>query len=333
LSSVGIIANPASGKDIRRLVAHASVFDNNEKVNIVRRVLLGLEAVGVELVWLMPDYYDICGQALEGLRLKLVAQMLPMRIYGDDRDSTYAAEEMSRRGVGCIITLGGDGTNRAVSKGCGYTPILPLSTGTNNVFPCMIEGTIAGLAAGVIATGKADSEAVAPPGKRLEVYIDDQLRDLALVDVAVCRDLFVGARAVWDMARVTELVLARAVPGNIGLSSIGAGLCPISPLDPYGMHIKLGEASCRVLAPVAPGHVEWVDIVSYRIIGLGERIPIGFSPCTLALDGEREIEVLADQRVEVCLTDCGPRVVNVEAALAEATRLGHFVKNPLHSIP
>ena len=29
---VGIIANPASGKDIRRLVAHGSVFSNLEKV-------------------------------------------------------------------------------------------------------------------------------------------------------------------------------------------------------------------------------------------------------------------------------------------------------------
>jgi len=35
LKPVGIISNPASGKDIRRLVAYGSVFDNNEKVNIV----------------------------------------------------------------------------------------------------------------------------------------------------------------------------------------------------------------------------------------------------------------------------------------------------------
>jgi TPP-dependent pyruvate/acetoin dehydrogenase alpha subunit len=34
LKPVGIIANPASGKDNRRLVAYGSVFDNNEKVNI-----------------------------------------------------------------------------------------------------------------------------------------------------------------------------------------------------------------------------------------------------------------------------------------------------------
>ncbi|HEY5871002.1 MAG TPA: ATP-NAD kinase, partial [Candidatus Tectomicrobia bacterium] len=44
MACVGIIANPSSGKDIRRLVAHGSVFNNNEKVNIVRRVLLGLDA-------------------------------------------------------------------------------------------------------------------------------------------------------------------------------------------------------------------------------------------------------------------------------------------------
>ncbi len=46
MSLVGIIANPASGKDIRRLVAFGSVFGNQEKVRIVRRVLLGLAAVG-----------------------------------------------------------------------------------------------------------------------------------------------------------------------------------------------------------------------------------------------------------------------------------------------
>jgi len=65
LTLVGIIANPASGKDIRRLVAHGSVFDNIEKVNIVRRILLGLEAAGVDKVLYMPDYFGIVPRALE----------------------------------------------------------------------------------------------------------------------------------------------------------------------------------------------------------------------------------------------------------------------------
>ena len=45
---VGIIANPASGKDIRRLVAHATTIDNQGKVSIVRCALVGLGAAGVD---------------------------------------------------------------------------------------------------------------------------------------------------------------------------------------------------------------------------------------------------------------------------------------------
>ena len=70
MSAVGIIPNPASGKDIRRLVAHGSVFDNHEKANIVGRLLLGLEAVGVERAWIMPDSFGIGLRALEDIHLK-----------------------------------------------------------------------------------------------------------------------------------------------------------------------------------------------------------------------------------------------------------------------
>ena len=45
MKTVGIVANPASGKDVRRLVARASVFDNQEKQAIVKRALAGIFAV------------------------------------------------------------------------------------------------------------------------------------------------------------------------------------------------------------------------------------------------------------------------------------------------
>ena len=38
---VGIVANPASGRDIRRLVAGASVFGNADKAGMVFRLLAG----------------------------------------------------------------------------------------------------------------------------------------------------------------------------------------------------------------------------------------------------------------------------------------------------
>ena len=37
MASVGVIANPASGRDIRRLVAGASVFGNADKAGMVFR--------------------------------------------------------------------------------------------------------------------------------------------------------------------------------------------------------------------------------------------------------------------------------------------------------
>ena len=163
MRTVGIIANPASGKDIRRLVAHGSVFDNNEKVNIVRRVLLGLDAMGVERVLIMPDRFGIGFQALDRVELKLEATILELRPRFNQEDSRRAAEMMVAAGVGCLVTLGGDGTNRIVAKACGDVPLMPISTGTNNVFPVMIEGTIAGLAAGLVACGEADGAVFRAP--------------------------------------------------------------------------------------------------------------------------------------------------------------------------
>src|SRR2546421_12585842 len=51
---VGVVANPASGRDIRRLVTGASVFDNAEKGSMVYRLLCGLGATGVDRVVMMP---------------------------------------------------------------------------------------------------------------------------------------------------------------------------------------------------------------------------------------------------------------------------------------
>jgi len=115
LATVGIIANPASGKDIRRLVALGLTVDNNEKVNVVRRILTGLHASGVDQVVFMPDYFAIGRKALDGLHLDLPASILDMRVRGTQQDSTDAARIMAEMGCGCIVTLGGDGTNRAVS--------------------------------------------------------------------------------------------------------------------------------------------------------------------------------------------------------------------------
>ncbi len=324
MSAVGIIANPASGKDIRRLVAQASVFDNNEKVNIIRRTLRALDALGVRRVLIMPDTARLGLRALDGLRLSLDVRIIEMPVYGDARDSTRAARSMADAGVACIITLGGDGTNRAAARGSGDVPLIPISTGTNNVFSVMVEGTVAGLAAGVIATGLVPADAVSYRTKRLELYVDGELVDVALVDVATSRDLFVGSRALWDPGRLREVVLAQARPGTVGLAAVGGCLTTLSPRNAHGLYLRLGAGGRRVLAPVAPGLVVPVGIMEHRLVEAGEEVRLDPGNCTIALDGEREVEVGLHQAVTVRLTTAGPRVVDIEAALAEAARRGAF---------
>lgn len=325
MASVGIIANPASGKDIRRLVAHGSVFDNLEKVNIVRRVVLGLEAVGVNEVVFMPDYFGIGRRAIDGLqRLSIKASFLDIPLRGNVEDSIEAASIFNRMGIGCIVTLGGDGTNRAVAKGCDDTPLMPISTGTNNVFPSMIEGTIAGLAAGIVALKVFEPSRVTRRAKRLEVLRKGSITDIALVDVVVYDEAFIASKAIWDTMKVREIFLARAEPFNIGLSSIGGNLyCPQRDCH-HGVYIQFGRGPMEVIAPIAPGLVDRLSITGYRLLGISEQVEVGFKPSLLALDGEREIEVGRDTDVWVRLSQEGPLVVDVGAVLEEAVRNGFF---------
>jgi predicted polyphosphate/ATP-dependent NAD kinase len=322
MSTVGIIANPASGRDIRRLVAHASVFDNLEKAHILRRALLALDAIGIPQVLYMPDYGGLVEKALKGLKLSLKAVQLHMDMWANERDTTEAAKQFCQSHVGCIITLGGDGTNRAVAKGCANVPIVAISTGTNNVFPSMIEGTVAGMAAGLIARERVDLEKSTYISKRLEVCVDGQMTEIALIDVVACSELFVGSRALWDPSRIREIVLTRAEPNAIGMSSIGGCLHPLGPRDEQGMYVRLGQGNTRVLAPVGPGLVHSVDTRDYRIISVGDEVILDSAACTIAVDGERQMEVYPDQTVSVRLTKRGPRVVDVGRCLQEAGRQG-----------
>ncbi|MGQ9599779.1 MAG: ATP-NAD kinase family protein [Anaerolineae bacterium] len=328
MSTIGIIANPASGKDIRRLVAHASVFDNNEKTNILQRILLALDAIGVDRALIMPDYYGLGPRALDGIRLsRLRVEILDMPTTGTDRDSTEAAVRLQAMGVGAILVLGGDGTNRVVAKGCGDIPLVPISTGTNNVFPAMVEGTVAGLAAGIIAMKVVDLDRVAYRAKRLEVYLDHELVDIALIDVVTSSDLWIGTRALWNPSQLREVVLARAEPGSIGLSSLGSCFQTLGARDEQGMYLCLGPDGIQMLAPLGPGLVTPVGVQSHRLISLGEEVRLESGGGTLALDGEREIEIYGRQEIVVRLTQNGPQVVDISRCITEAANLGFFCQS------
>lgn len=333
MTSAGIIANPASGRDIRRLVSGASVFDNAEKGNMVYRLMVGLGAVGVERVVMMPGASGIS----ESLRRNLLgnssrgkaAQALPelevlkMRLRHDARDTAEATEEMCERDVSVLIVLGGDGTNRIVAGHCGKVPLCPLSTGTNNAFPEMREATVAGIASGLVATGRV--KGALRREKLLRVAVNGAQEDLALVDVATSTDAFVGARALWRPADVSEVFVTRASPESTGFSAVAGLIEPVPPEAPYGLHLRLvapGEAKITIPVPLAPGLVAPVGVAESRRLEPEEEVELApFSGC-VALDGERELEVSERDRVTVRLDPDGPFTIDVGKAMREAALRG-----------
>src|SRR5687767_15035423 len=112
-TSVGIIANPAAGRDIRRLVAHASVFPISEKCSMILRILAALGACGVDGVYLMGDRSGIAGRirrTLEnGLQRSDRPQVSFLDVKGEDgpTGTSAAVRMMVEAGVAALIVLGG----------------------------------------------------------------------------------------------------------------------------------------------------------------------------------------------------------------------------------
>ena len=98
MSTIGIIANPASGKDIRRFVSHATVMNNYEKVNIIERIILGAQELGVTKVYIMPDSFDMGLKVIKNLSLskKMIAdvEVLDFVLTKSPEDTETAAKLM-----------------------------------------------------------------------------------------------------------------------------------------------------------------------------------------------------------------------------------------------
>lgn len=326
--SIGIIANPASGKDIRRLVSHATVIDNNEKINIVERIVLGAQALGVDRVYMMPDSYNMGYRVEDKLNscdeLKCEINVINMYKFDGMEDTVKAAEFMEKINVGCIVVLGGDGTNRAVAKVVKDTPLISISTGTNNAYPAMMEGTVAGIAAAAVASGRFHDLSI-EKDKRIEIYNNNMLADIALVDAVISKETFVGSKAIWDMDKIEKIFVSRCHPASIGFSAIAGCKKIILPNDDFGAYVDLNNKNNKILAPVAAGVVTPVSVSEPVILNLYEEYSyISNSRGTIALDGEREIQFSENQEFVFKITRDGPRRINVKKVLETAQINGFF---------
>ena len=331
---VGIVANPASGKDVRRLTARASVFDNQEKAAIVRRCLAGIAALGRRgdavpacgegvVVRYLADSHNIVASAAQETGIRATA--LDVEAGGTAADTRAAAEAL--KGAAAVITLGGDGTNRAFVQGWLDAPLIPLSTGTNNAFPHMQEATAAGAAAALIAGGDVPLAAVSEQAKVIHVAIEGEPDDLALIDAVATTDRFLGARAIVDPRTWMMAVLTRADPAAVGMTGVAGFAMPLSESCDSGVALEFGgdaRPASRILhAPVAPGHFADVSLAATHTVALDEPVYLQ-GPATLAFDGERERVLKPEQRATFTIRRDGPHVVSVRRALARAAAAGRL---------
>lgn len=294
---------------------------------MVHRLLAGLGTTGVEQVLMMPAGEGLSSSLLRHLRGRtgyLAEQRLPsfdfldMQLHGDARDSAAAVEALVDEGVAAIAVLGGDGTHRVVAKHAGDVPLCALSTGTNNAFPELREATVAGMATGLVATGQIRHAGVLRREKLLAIGVNDVDHDVALVDVAVSNERWVAARALWRAEELREACVTFASPSALGISGVAGLMSPIPRDAPHGLHLRLApprQARVVVTVPLAPGLLVPVGVDEVRQILPGQTIELQHGEGCLALDGERELELGADDRVAITL-HAGPRLIDVDAVMA-----------------
>ncbi|MFC3057500.1 ATP-NAD kinase family protein [Paenirhodobacter populi] len=333
---VGIIANPISARDIRRVISHAGNLPINDRANIVLRMMAGLAATGVDEVVVMPENggirFHLERIIQRELRLGHMSfpqlRYLDMPVTATAGDSARAARMMAEGGVAAIVVLGGDGTNRVVVGACGGVPVAGVSTGTNNAFPELREPTITGLAVGLAATGQVPPTTAFRPNKWLEVALNDR-REIALVDVAVVEDRFVGTRAIWKTNGFRDLFVTFGLPQAIGMSAIAGLLDPVDRAAPEGRHIRLSpDAPRRLLAPIAPGLIDRVGIAGIETMRPGAAHRPSIPAGALAFDGERELIFTESDEVSVRLVPDAFRTIDVPACMAHAALAGLFIRNP-----
>ena len=308
------------------------MFPIAEKRNMITRIFSALGAVGVDTCYMIPDESGIADRVKRAIALGPPegqvwpeVEFLDMPIEESPADTLEATTRMVAQGVGGIMVLGGDGTNRLVAQACDGVPLTSLSTGTNNVFPMMREATIAGLAAGLVATGALSRDQAARRNKLLRVTVDGAPRDIALVDVCVSGATWTGAKALWRADALDQLFVTFAEADAIGLSSIAGLLRPVSRDAPTGVALDLAAAPGTVRtvsAPLAPGLMAAIGVE--RVVDLEAGVPhsIRLPRGVVALDGEREIAFGPNDRVAVVLETDGPLTVEIPRAMELAARSG-----------
>jgi hypothetical protein len=247
---------------------------------------------------------------------------------GSAIDTTRAARALAEIPTNVNLSLGGDGTNRALCLGWRDAPLIPISTGTNNVFPRLMEATVAGAAAALVASGRIPLAEVARQQKVIRVEIEGEPDDLALIDAVLVNERFVGSRALLNPDSLSSALLTIADPAAVGITAIGGLIAPLTEQADDGMQIEFSpadEAATVVRAPIAPGYYREIGIREHRRISFDQSLRCE-GPGVLAFDGERERVLKPGQQATLTVERTGPKVIDVPATLRLAASRGSFLR-------
>jgi hypothetical protein len=333
-AAIGVIANPMSGRDVRRLVARASQQSPDSKRNQVQRAVIGAVAGGAGRVLLQRDCFRISEGAAETLRVDATIEFVDVDIETRPSDTARIASAMRKAGCRAIVVLGGDGTSRIIAKTWPDAPLVPISTGTNNAFPQMLEATTAGAAAGAVATGRISLDEVSQAAKVVQIEFANGQRDLALIDAALLADDHPGNLHNFLPEQIRQLVLTTADPMAIGVSPIGGLLHPSSREDDFGVEVRCTSADGggrALLVPVSPGLFGNAFVTHARKLTFGEPVEMR-GPGVIAFDGDRLRELAPGECVTLRVLRAGPRVIDVRRTLTLAAERGLFFDRHWHDV-
>ena len=151
---LALCVNPMSGRDVRRLAARAANMTHEAKRDIVARVAAGADAMGITDIYVAREPFRIAEGALELMPLNANVHIVDIPLTNTAKDTAAAMHLFKEAGCHTVVSLGGDGTNRALVHADSAIDLVPISTGTNNVFPTLMEPTLGGMVAGLNALGK-----------------------------------------------------------------------------------------------------------------------------------------------------------------------------------
>tara|TARA_B100000678_G_scaffold45353_2_gene35147 strand:- start:1649 stop:2575 length:927 start_codon:yes stop_codon:yes gene_type:complete len=301
------------------------------KRDIVARIAAGADSVGVNEIYIVDEPFRIASMALDWMPLKAKVVTLEIELHHDATDTERAVRAFVGEGVEVIVSLGGDGTNRIIARSAPQLELIPLSTGTNNVFPSMVEPTTAGVVAALAAMGRFSDDAtrgIRNRAKVLHTAFSDGINDIALIDAVQLRDDFVGNLLPYDEAKLKKILLTRALPDRVGMSPVGGLISVVEEKDDFGLLVEVSEmedSEVFIRVPLSPGFFKDVAISRSQRVDLGEKVTFE-GEGILALDGDREHKLGNKRSVAATIRRDGPWVYDVGAAMRYAVAEGMMLR-------